>query len=247
MSFSAILDGLSYFYIYDWNESIIDSWPSNSSHHRISIDGIFKSNFGAGIVIDKSKGLYHTHQYSLFELFYRRLKMSRYRTMNPIDAKLFFIPYDIGMDATTRQSDGGLIRTNCPKRKQVMNLISRSKYFHKSKGNNHFLIHSINQMMIYYTNPTCTKELLTLCMNCMKLSIDTYPAKMYPYLDNAQYMTNKWISIPFPSSYHYNDMIWKNRTIWLSDQIDIDNYFIDRKVNLCFIGSDQITVNSFFI
>ena len=93
-----------YFYIYDWPTEVIDRWPKNYSHFRLSVSADFKENNGAGRAIRPSEGLYHTHQYSLFSLFYTRLQRSQYRTLDPTKASLFFIPYDLGMDSSTRQS-----------------------------------------------------------------------------------------------------------------------------------------------
>ena len=189
----------SYFYIYDWPKDIIDRWPDSYSHHRLAILDKFRDNYGLGTLIDAEVGLYHTHQYSLFETFYHRLLESRYRTNDPEKASIFFIPYDIGMDASIRKTDGALFQTNCPKLKDVTNLLTNSIFFKRNNGNDHFSLHSINQPMHYYINIKCM-EFYQFCHNCTKFSIDTYSPKIYRSLKDFPEMIHKWISIPFPAN-----------------------------------------------
>ena len=240
-------------YIYDFPNYITDSWPISYNHHRLSIDNHFHSNYGAGVVIDDRKCLYYTHQYTLFTLFYERLKTSKYRTFSEDEADYFFIPYDLGMESSTRKTDGALVQTNCPNVNEVIKILSGSKYFSKSFGTNHFLVHSINQMMIYYANLKC-QRLYEFCFNCSKLSIDAYPAGVFTFLDNHPAMTNKWISVPFPSNYHYNgkcnappwllgdstsnvleERIKDNTLQWFS------SYQNSRPYSICFMGSTKVT------
>ena len=90
---------LKSFYIYDWPDSVVDLWPLSYNHHRLSFSSPnYRSNGGFGSEVEESIGLYSTHQYSLFTIFYERLKQSKYRVMDPSKADWFFIPYDLGMD-----------------------------------------------------------------------------------------------------------------------------------------------------
>jgi hypothetical protein len=108
-------DNLKKFYIYDWPESVLDLWPERYDHHRLSFASAeFRDNNGFGRLLDQQTGAYFTHQYSLFTIVYQRLLTSPYRTLDPEEASAFFIPYDLGMDSSTRRSDGALVRTNCP-------------------------------------------------------------------------------------------------------------------------------------
>lgn len=230
------------FYIYPWDQEVTNSWPSQFTHHRLSIGQEFQQNHGAGPLVDEVSGMYHTHQYSLFTLVLQRLLESEHRTLNPAEATLFFIPYDLGMDASTRSSDGGLVQTNCPKVKSVMDLLHNSPYFQRKQGSDHFLLHSINQMMVYYANEPCTR-LYELCMNCTKISIDTYPPGVFTHLDTHPFMTHKWVSIPFPSNYHVSDTTSKFswRGIAEYPQYMSTIYAMERPYELCFVGSAQVT------
>lgn len=123
------------------------------THSRLSTNESFKDNYGAGELLNQREGRYRTHQYSLFRIFYYRLLESPYITDDPDRASLFFIPYDIGMDGSTRQSDGALVRTNCPRLDAVMSSLQSSRHFIRSGGSDHFMIHSINHMMLHFSAP----------------------------------------------------------------------------------------------
>ena len=189
------------FYIYDWPSNVSDSWPVGYTHQRQSIARRFRSNSGAGCAIDPAAAQYHTHQYSLYPLLYSRLLTSTLRTPHPEQAVLFFVPYDLGMDATTRSSDGGLVATGCPRLASVLNLLEESTYFKRNAGADHVLVHSINHMMLFFANKRC-QQLYRRCLNCTKLSIDVYSDQVYSELRHLPHMTRRWVSVPFPSNYH---------------------------------------------
>lgn len=247
------------FYIYNWSSDITDSWPAGYSHPRLAFEEHFKLNYGAGVAVDTEEGLYHTHQYSLFQLFYHRLLQSSRRTMDPSRASVFFIPYDLGMDGSTRRSDGALIQTNCPSVERVMQLLENSPYFRASGGSNHFALHSINQMMLYYANEPCLR-LYQLCFNCTKLSIDTYSSEVYRFIAEHAFMRNKWLSIPFPSNYHLSEASSKppwmdiivaaassaaasssDGTTQSSIRYIAEMYSTGRPYTFCFVGTDKVT------
>ena len=152
-------------FIYNWSDDIVDRWPKRYQHKRLSTEAKFKLNDGAGPLVDSSRGLYHTHQYSLFTLFVERLKAQYHVkrsssfevTTNPDEAEAFFIPYDIGMDASAREDDGALTATNCPKLLKVMQLLHNSPYYQRNKGRDHFVLNSINHMMLFFMNKECRK------------------------------------------------------------------------------------------
>lgn len=201
------------FYIYNVPGNVSNSWPQKVDHFRAAFTNQFRENYGAGMDISASRGYYHTHQYSLFMLLFQRLLTSRYRTLDPDKASLFFIPYDLGMDASVRGSDGALFQTNCPRLAQVQSMLSASPYFSRRQGSDHFVVHSINQMMVYYATKTCL-QLYKQCFNCTKLSIDTYERGIYSFLDENNFMTHKWISIPFPSNHHDSPAVKEGSVIW---------------------------------
>ena len=235
-------NNLKKFYVYDWPNNVVDLWPTEYTHHRLSIEKHFKENYGVGQEVDREKGMYHTHQYSLFSLLHYRLLESPHRTLDPVKAEVFFIPYDLGMDGSTRKSDGALIQTNCPHVGTVIKLLKESPYFQRKQGADHFLLHSINQMMLYYANPPCTR-LYEECYNCTKLSIDTYSAGVYTHLDTHSFMTHNWVSIPFPSNYHYSAHV--QYPPWLDILQDHNSQqtssFTQKKYAISFVGTIQVT------
>ena len=185
-------------------------------------------------------GFYNTHQYMLFPIFYNRLleKLEHEEnltiTKDKDKASLYFIPYDIGMDATTRNGDGALVKTDCPHANLVVNLLQNDKNFKKSQGHNFFLLISINQNMGYYLTRECAK-IFELCWNCTKLCIDSYPPVMYQELKEHPHRHHKWLSIPFPSNYHDSSDIlikpWKKNV----------NHFNERQYMITFMGTVRVT------
>jgi len=222
------------FYIYSWSDSIINSFPVAYSHRRQHITEEFAQNYGVGPVIDERLGLYHTHQYSLFATFLARLEESPYRTLDPEKASLFFIPYDVGMDASARQSDGALIKTGCPRSQKVLPLLSNSPYFFKHGGADHFLLHSINQPMLFFMPDQC-RTIYEICLKCTKLCIDTYDPQMYRELRVYPEMSTNWISVPFPSNHHYSS------TSQAALEAPISSTELERWYDLVYIGTDHVS------
>ena len=145
------------FYIYEWPNAVVNSFPDAYTHRKKHITERFKQNHGLGPVIDPEFGLYHTHQYSLFSTLLARLKESPYRTNDPEQASLFFIPYDVGMDACARQSDGALVRTDCPRSDSAIKLLEESPFFARKAGSDHFILHSINQPLMFFMPKGCRR------------------------------------------------------------------------------------------
>jgi len=128
-----------------------------------------------------------------------------------------------------------------------MQLLEKSPYFRASGGSNHFALHSINQMMLYYANEPCLK-LYQLCFNCTKLSIDTYSPTIYKFIAENAFMRNKWLSIPFPSNYHLSEASTKPpwRLIAAStgaaqSSSQYIEYSNERPYMFCFVGTDKVT------
>lgn len=192
------------FYIHPLGPELVDVWPTAYTHARLSTNATFKVNFGAGELLDAREGRYRTHQYSLFRIFYHRLLESPYRTDDPGAAALFFIPYDIGMDASTRSSDGALARTDCPRLDAVLTSLLRDRHFRRKGGSDYFMLHSINHMMLHFLPRRTCRRMYELCFNCTKLSIDVYGPSVYRELGGERNpLMHRWHSVPFPSDYHY--------------------------------------------
>ena len=85
------------FYIYNSSEwlNIISAPLSQRAPNEI-MDVIL--NGGAGPLIDASLSLYHTDQYSLFQLMFNRAVKDPRRTLDPSKATSFIIPYDFASD-----------------------------------------------------------------------------------------------------------------------------------------------------
>ena len=224
--------GDRYFFIHTWPASVVDSWPKEYTFSkRLSIEKEFRANHGVGEQLDERLGLYHTHQYSLYSTFLARLRESRLRTLDPSKASVFFIPYDIGMDATTRNSDGALSQTRCPRVGEAHQLLQNSTYFKRNQGADHFMLNSINQMMLHFLTEEC-REFLKLCLKCTKLGIDAYDKSVYQReLNSFREMSQGWISIPFPSNYHYSPST--ESSTW---QIEEKRWY-----HIAYIGSDMVT------
>lgn len=229
-------------YIYNWKSEVIDRWPLATTHFRLSLEPQFRDNFGTGPILDASQGLHHTHQYSLFTIFLSSLRVSKYVTADPEEADIFFVPYDLGMDSTTRRSDGALTATNCPMVPQVIELLRTSPYFMRNNGSDHVLIHSINQPMTFFANAHC-RSLYERCMQCIKLSIDTYDADLFPFLRTLPHMSHRWFSVPFPANYHLSKEVthapWKQ--VSQNSNYFPSQYGAQRNYRICFLGSTEVT------
>ena len=219
------------FYVYDWSDIInLSHSKSFTFTKRLSYEASDLENYGCGPLMNQDIGLYQSHQYMVFELFYHRLLESFMRTTDPNEASIFFIPYDIGIDSTTRRSDGALTNTKCPNLNIVLNRLKEQPYFNRNYGRDHFILTSINQPMGYYLNKDCRK-FYDNCWNCTKLGIDNYPHYLFNELKIHKSLVHKWISIPFPSNYHHSKLV-KYKS-WL-----IEN---NRNIKITFQGSPFVT------
>lgn len=228
------------FYIYPWDEAIVNRWPVQFLHKRPSILPIFALNHGLGPVVNAAQGRYLTHQYSLFRPFLERLKHSPLRTLNASEASLFFIPYDLGMDSSSRQSDGALTRTNCPMKPAVSRLLAASPTFRARHGHDHFVLHTINQMMLHYSYIDGCMDLYKQCFNCTKLSIDAYGPELYSVLGEMPFMRHRWVSIPFPSDFHMSAEVTEPLWAWGGKEARVGETH-DRPILIVYVGSDQVT------
>lgn len=228
------------FFIYQWDESITNRWPLADTHHRLSIPAIYAANHGIGPLVNISQGRYMTHQYSLFRTLLTRLQDSPLRTFNPAEAAAFFIPYDFGMDSSTRRSDGALALTECPTKKKVVELLTNSPYFQVSHGEDHFMLHSINQMMLHFTPLENCMDVYASCYNCTKLGIDAYPKQLFAPIAKNPYLSHKWISVPFPSDFHMSaavtDVLWKYPQTGTAQ-----SKFSDRNILIAYMGSTSVS------
>lgn len=233
----ALSKEIRYFYIYEWPEDVVLRWPDDYSHpKRLSFGERYRTHHGLGEVVSSRNDLYHTHQYSLFLTFMKHLRQSPYRTRDPAKASLFFIPYDLAMDSTTRKSDGAFSKTKCPKMKTAYSLLKNSPYFQRNAGADHFILHTINQVMLYFTDRDCL-QIYKICYHCVKLSIDVYSRSEFRELQEVgEFMNNRWYSIPFPSNVHLQ---------YYSDGSRVNaNPRSDKKwYHIAYLGSEKVTAS----
>lgn len=157
-----------------------------------------------GIPLDLKSGLFNTWHFSLFNSLFNRLRRSSRRTFNPEEAELFIIPYDLGMDGNFRRKDCLKIHRCSPGYVQNLwrNITELSPYFNRHQGIDHVLLWSLGQYHPWPRND-CNVLMGNLCKLC---GITSY--WMDPVLPD-----NHFVSIPFPSSYHWSDQMtdcpWK--------------------------------------
>ncbi len=94
----------------------------------------------------------------------------------------------------------------------MVSRLKSSPNFLANGGHDHTLIVSANQHMNYFFNAKACTELLLLCWNCTKLSVDEY---LFVAKDRALEMKQRginWHAVPFPSDYHYDSRVFGTAT-----------------------------------
>ena len=119
------------------------------------------------------------------------------RTLDPSEASLFIIPYDLALDGYVNPIRCSM-RRSCTKglAKKVEKIILSSPYWQKHRGADHVLLWSLGQ---YHPWPheRCDVLMREVCERCTITS----------YWMDATKQNNRFISVPFPSAYHYHDDI----------------------------------------
>lgn len=152
-------------YIYDTPEwQPIISAPLSPRSPNEKMDVVL--NGGAGPVVDKSLSLYHTDQYSLFQLMYNRALRDPRRTRDPSKATTFIIPYDFASDVAYMSErpnhNVGFDFRRCPLGATVTDLLNQSPWFQQREGRNHLLLVGMNYAMDHYIlkPKVCIKSLI---------------------------------------------------------------------------------------
>jgi hypothetical protein len=70
--------------------------------------------------------------------------------MDPEEATAFFIPYDIGFDASIKKVNAMIRPQGCPNAEAVIKLLEDNKYFRRNYGYDHFLVQGLNQAMAMF-------------------------------------------------------------------------------------------------
>lgn len=189
------------FYIYELDEKYTWRWPSESSD--CSRNKYVKAEYGQlsgiGPLISAKDGLFLTWHFSLFSSLYNRFKRSSRRTRDPEKASLFIIPYDLSLDGYTDP-------VTCLNRNPVSCTtayapvlqanLKKSKYYRKHMGADHVLMWSLHEHH-YLPRKGCDRFIKEFCSLC---TITTYWM-------NYTKVDNRYVSIPFPSGYHWHDQI----------------------------------------
>jgi hypothetical protein len=173
-------------------------FPYGGNNHH------WAQNFGAGRILHADHMEHKTSQFSLFKLLYERALRDKRRVLHPSLAQSYFIPYDIGMDATFLEANGRMRKSYCPLSREVFKRLNQSEAFHRNHGHDHTLVVSVNQNMNYFFGAPGCRDLFNLCWNCTKVSIDEY---MFIAADRNYELKGRginWHAIPFPSDYHYS-------------------------------------------
>lgn len=207
-----IRDRSKKFYIYDWGERFWWRWPDiNDDTIKYCKKNVYLELnqsllSGSGEAIDLDVGLFNTWHFSMFNALFNRLRRSKRRTLDPEEASMFIIPFDIALDSY-------LDKTYCiyklgPRcgghQQQVLKYhIKHSIYFKRNNGADHVVLWSLHQ---HHRIPDiiCGDFITNICKLC------TFTC----YWMNYTMSNNKYISLPYPSSYHWFDNI---QTLpWLS-------------------------------
>jgi hypothetical protein len=188
------------FYMYELDEKYWWGWPEPNSDCTKNkyIKSIYANLSGIGPPIAPEDGLFMTWHFSIFSALYNRYKRSKRRTLDPEKASIFIIPYDLALDGYTD-------RFTCQNRNplrctpghvwDLQQMLKFNKYFHRHKGADHVVLWSLHQ---YHAYPrTCDGFMMRFCEHC---TITCY------WMDFT-IKDNRFVSIPFPSGYHYWDGI----------------------------------------
>ena len=190
------------FYMYPMEEKYWWRWPGNHTDCTKNkyVQHFHGLNSGVGPPINLDDGLFLTWHFSIFHAMWNRLKRSKWRTTDPDKASLFIIPYDLSMDGyvepRTCNNKNQNLRCSPGFVGEVQKMLKHSKHFKKYRGSDHAVLWSLHQ---YHALPRagCDHFILNFCQRC------TFTC----YWMNYTKVDNNFISVPFPSAYHWWDGI----------------------------------------
>jgi hypothetical protein len=207
------------FYIYetgDWPEISTASLYKRDSNERLE-HSLYN---GAGPLVSKHNGEYHTDQYQLFAMIFNRALKDPRRTLDPSKATSFLIPYDFASDSAFYKScskSNGICYDfrKCPLAPKVESLLALSPWLKRNQGRDHVLIVGMNYAMDHYIlKPKCKSLIAGICSNCTKFAIDDYS---YMYSSDAGILSrgDYWHAVPFPADFHWTKHVqrpfpWEN-------------------------------------
>lgn len=165
---------------------------------------------------------------------YHRLVRHPLRTYDPAEATIFFVPYDGGLDATVSAWDGRSLKARCPRSGIVSGYLTHNStaqtYLRRNGGSDHFIIFSVIQGVSSLSSPGCRRLYREVCKGCRKLAIEvSYHRGDLPVITSGKaskvYSYDPtWVSVPYPSSFHYTERV--KRAAWVSadDSTEIHNH-----------------------
>lgn len=187
------------FYMYDLPEEFWWSWPQDSANCSNSdyVGQEHKAFSGMGELVVPDDGLFLTWHFSLFSSLYNRYKRSRLRTYDPEKASVFIIPYDLSLDGFVNPKTCNW-RRRCSqgRAKKLESILSGSKWFQRYQGKDHVVLWSLGQYNPYPLE-YCDSFMMKFCKNCMFTC----------YWMDPLLVDNRFVSVPFPSAYHWHDSI----------------------------------------
>jgi hypothetical protein len=187
------------FYMYDLDEEFWWRWPEPlldcSSNGYIGHEHAAMS--GIGTPINPDNGLFLTWHFSMFSSLYNRYKCSNRRTYDPEKASIFIIPYDLGLD-------GYLNKYTCKNTRKctydlpskLQTLLSTNAYWRRHEGADHVVLWSLGQYHPWPHNG-CDLFMKDFCGKC------TFTC----YWMDSNRPESRFVSLPFPSAYHWWDGI----------------------------------------
>jgi len=187
------------FYIYNLTEEFWWRWPKANAdcsktgylgHEHAALSGM-------GPVLSKEDGLFLTWHFSLFNSMFNRMRRSKRRTFDPEKADMFIIPYDLGLDGYLDPNHCTL-RRGCTKGlvAKLQNFLLNSKYWQRYQGGDHVVLWSLGNYHPWPRNG-CDIFMKDFCKKCT----------MTCYWMDPSVQEHRFISVPFPSAYHWWDGI----------------------------------------
>ena len=212
------------FYMYPLDEKFWWRWPGPETDCKKNkyVQHFHGQLSGVGPPLKLDDGLFLTWHFSIFHAMWNRLKRSRFRTYDPDKASRFVIPYDLAMDGYVepRTCNNKNMNLRCSPGfvSEVQQMLKHSKYFKRHRGADHAVLWSLHQ---YHALPRagCDHFILNFCAKC------TFTC----YWMNYTKVDNNFVSVPFPSAYHWWDGI--KHLPWALSQVP------QRNMTAVYVGS----------
>ena len=214
-----------FFYMYDLPEEFWWRWPNPgtdcSENGYVGHEHAVLSGLGPPVLPEE--GLFLTWHFSLFSSLFNRIKRSKRRTLDPEKASMFIIPYDLGLDGyldartckNSRRCTAGLPQ-------KLQSILLQQPYFYRHMGADHSVLWSLGQYHPWPHNG-CDLFMKEFCARC----------SFTCYWMDPQKAENRFVSVPFPSGYHWWDGIKSLPWQWDAERAR------NRTLTAVYVGSTQ--------